>query len=54
MSDKEDLRWMVLVTPREYDEDELMACIKCDEQSIRSDVAKTYISLMIWSKSVPQ
>ncbi len=37
--------WL-LVTPTEYNKDELMACITCDEQSNEFDVAKTYISLM--------
>ena len=44
--------WL-LVTPTEYNKDELMACITCDEQSIGFDVAKTYISLMSRSKSKP-
>ncbi len=31
--------WL-LVTPTEYDEDKLMVCIKCDEESIGSDIAR--------------
>ena len=43
---KKNCNEWLLVTPTEYDEDELMACITCDEQSNGFDVAKTYISLM--------
>ena len=44
--------WL-LITPTEYDEDELMACITCDEQSNGFDVGNTYISLMTQPKSKP-
>jgi hypothetical protein len=50
---KKNCNEWLLVTPTEYDEDELLACIKCDEKSNRSDVAMTYISLMLRSKSKP-
>jgi hypothetical protein len=44
----------VLITPTEYDEDELMAYISSDEQSMECNIAKTYSSLMIQSKSEPR
>ncbi len=44
---------MVVVTPTEYNKDELMACISSDEPSTEYNIAKTYTSLMIRSKSEP-
>ncbi len=41
--DKKNCDEWLLVTPTEYDKDELMVYITCDEQSIEFDVAKTYI-----------
>jgi hypothetical protein len=37
----------VLITPTEWDEDELMACISSDEPSMECNITKTYTSLMI-------
>ena len=51
---KKNCNEWLLVTPTEYNNDELMVCIACDEQSNEFDVAKTYISLMTWSKSEPR
>jgi hypothetical protein len=43
----------LLVTPTEYNED-VMACISCDELSMGSKITKTYCSsLMLQSKSEP-
>jgi hypothetical protein len=44
----------VLITPTEYDEDELMACISSEGTSTEYNIAKTYTSLMIRSKSKPR
>ena len=44
---KKNCNEWVLITPTEYNEDELMACISSDEPSMEYNVAKTYTSLMI-------
>ncbi len=44
----------VLITPTEYDEDELIACISSDELPKEYNITMTYTSLMIQSKSDPR
>ena len=48
---KKNCNGWLLITPTEYVEDELMACISSDESSMEYNIAMTYTSLMIRSKS---
>jgi hypothetical protein len=50
---KKNCNEWILITPTEYDKDELMACISSDERSMEYNIAKTYTSLMIRSKFEP-
>ena len=50
MAKKSSNEWM-LVTPIKHDEDELIACISCDDQSMECNLIKTYSSLLNQSKS---
>ena len=52
--DEKNCNEWLLITQTEYDKHELMACITGDEQSSEYNIAKTYTSLMIWSKSEPR
>jgi hypothetical protein len=44
--------WL-LVTPTKDDEDELISCVSCDDQSIGCNLIKIYSSLLNRSKSEP-
>ena len=52
MAKKGSDEWL-LVTPTKDDEDELIACISCDDQSMECNLIKTYSSLLNRSKSEP-
>ncbi len=52
MSKKSSNEWL-LVTPTKDDEDELIACVSCDDQSIGCNLIKIYSSLLNRSKSEP-
>ena len=42
---------MAQVTPTKDDEDEMIACIPCDDKSMGCNLIKIYSSLLNWSKS---
>ena len=52
MAKKSSNEWL-LVTPTKDDEDKLIACISCDDQSMGCNLIKTYSSLLNRSKSEP-
>ena len=52
MAKKSSNEWL-LVTPTKEDEDELIACISCHNQSIGCNLIKIYSSLLNQSKSEP-
>jgi hypothetical protein len=52
MAKKSSDEWL-LVTPTKDDEDKLIVCIPCDDQSMRCNLIETYSSLLNWSKSEP-
>ena len=52
MAKKSSNEWL-LVTPTKDDEDKLIACISCDDQSMGCNLIKIYSSLLNRSKSEP-